>query len=113
MNMIDIFESGQKFKKILEEKNIDRAIIITKLEGEKNLLDTYIEICIENNINLNREIIEVLIYAKEYKTIVNIKKIFVLGLKGNEMIINKNDDLYRCIEEKVYLIFTIVLYSFA
>ena len=99
MNMIDIFESGQKFKKILEEKNIDRAIIITKLEGEKNLL----EICIENNINLNREIIEVLIYAKEYKTIVNIKKIFVLGLKGNEMIINKNDDLYRCIEEKVYL----------
>ncbi|BAB62460.1 hypothetical protein ACSXBA_15170 (plasmid) [Clostridium perfringens] len=103
MNMIDIFESGQKFKKILEEKNIDRAIIITKLEGEKNLLDTYIEICIENNINLNREIIEVLIYAKEYKTIVNIKKIFVLGLKGNEMIINKNDDLYRCIEEKVYL----------
>ena len=103
MNMIDIFESGQKFKKILEEKNIERAIIITKFEGEKNLLDTYIEICIENNINLNREIIEVLIYAKEYKTIVNIKKIFVLGLKGNEMIINKNDDLYRCIEEKVYL----------
>ncbi|MDC4242861.1 hypothetical protein NE398_22380 (plasmid) [Clostridium tertium] len=103
MNMIDIFESGQKFKKILEEKNIDRAIIITKLEGEKNLLDTYIEICIENNINLNREIIEVLIYAKEYKTIVNIKKIFVLGLKDNEMIINKNDDFYRCIEEKVYL----------
>ncbi|EGT3604479.1 hypothetical protein [Clostridium perfringens] len=103
MNMIDIFESGQKFKKILEEKNIDRATIITKLEGEKNLLDTYIEICIENNINLNREIIEVLIYAKEYKTIVNIKKIFVLGLKDNEMIINKNDDFYRCIEEKVYL----------
>ncbi|UBK80598.1 hypothetical protein KLF29_14865, partial (plasmid) [Clostridium perfringens] len=99
MNMIDIFESGQKFKKILEEKNIDRATIITKLEGEKNLLDTYIEICIENNINLNREIIEVLIYAKEYKTIVNIKKIFVLGLKDNEMIINKNDDFYRCIEE--------------
>lgn len=103
MNMIDIFESGQNFKKILKEKNIDRATIITKLEGEKNLLDTYIEICIKNNINLNREIIEVLIYAKEYKTIVNIKKNFILGLKDNEMIINKNDDFYRCIEEKVYL----------
>ncbi len=103
MNMIDIFESGQNFKKILKEKNIDRATIITKLEGEKNLLDTYIEICIKNNINLNREIIEVLIYAKEYKTIVNIKKIFILGLKDNEMIINKNDNFYRCIEEKVYL----------